>query len=236
MPEDLHGAAEYTFHDTEDIQSKFYCKGDKAIGAISYRAGSLTAYKFVIGMLKLCLEKGLNLQANTPVTSLYTESQSEWQVHTSRGIVKAQRVVLATNGYTAYLVEDFRHCLVPLRGQITAHRPGSNMPKGGLQTTYSFIYANGYEYMISRPPGSEFAGDIIIGGGLVKAPEEGLHEYGNTDDTTLNRHIHNYLVETTPRYFGKSWGREHVDGRIRGEWTGIMGKIQSEQLSDNILI
>ena len=98
------------------------------------------------------------------------------------------------------------------------------MPKEGLQTTYSFIYANGYEYMISRPLSSEYAGDIIMGGGLVKAPQEGLHEYGTTDDTTLNTVIHDYLVETTPRYFGNSWGDDHLEGRIRRAWTGIMGK------------
>jgi hypothetical protein len=98
------------------------------------------------------------------------------------------------------------------------------MPKEGLQTTYSFIYANGYEYMISRPLGSIYAGDIIMGGGLVKAPEEGLHEYGTTDDTTLNTVIQDYLVETTPRYFGDSWGNDHPEGRIRRAWTGIMGR------------
>jgi hypothetical protein len=63
-----------------------------------------------------------------------------------------------------------------------------------------------------------------MGGGLVKAPEEGLHEYGTTDDTTLNPIIHEYLVETPPRYFGECWGNDHGEGRIRKAWTGIMGE------------
>jgi glycine/D-amino acid oxidase-like deaminating enzyme len=224
MPADLDGAAKYTMHTPEEVRSKFHCKGNPAIGGISYRAGSLVAYQFVIGILKLCLAKGLNLQTNTPATALSRDTSGRWQVETPRGTITAERVVLATNGYTGYLFEKLRSVIVPLRGQITAHRPGLNMPKDGLQTTYSFIYANGYEYLICRPQSSKHAGDIIIGGGLVKAPQEGLHEYGTTDDTNLNDDILQYLVETTPRYFGESWGQDHPEGRIRKEWTGIMGK------------
>jgi glycine/D-amino acid oxidase-like deaminating enzyme len=223
MPGDLQGAAKYTLHTSDDASSKFFCKGDKPIGAISYEAGSLVAYKFVIGILKLCLGKGLNLQTNTPVTHLAKNEIGEWIVGTDRGIVSAKRVVLATNGYTAYLVKNLRSVIVPLRGQVTAQRPGSNIPKEGLPATYSFIYSGGYEYMIPRPLSSEYARDIIIGGGLVKAREEGLYEYGITDDTTLNSEISRYLSETTPRYFGDNWGADHSDGRIRKQWTGIMG-------------
>jgi glycine/D-amino acid oxidase-like deaminating enzyme len=224
MPEDLEGAAQYKFHSAEEAQDRFLCTGDEPLGAISYQAGSLSAYKFVIGLLKLCLGKGLNLQTNTPVTALQREADGEWKVETPRGSVMAKRVVLATNGYTGYLFQKLRSIIVPLRGQITAHRPGGSIPKEGLQTTYSFIYTNGYEYMISRPASSKYAGDIIMGGGLVKAPQEGLFEYGTTDDTTLNNTIHDYLVQTTPRYFGNNWGDDHPDGRIRRAWTGIMGE------------
>ncbi len=224
MPQDLDGVAKYTFHTAEETRTKFHCRGEMALGAISYPAGSLSAYRYTIGMLKFCLQKGLNLQTHSPVSCLKKDTNGDWLVETTRGAITANRVILATNGYTGYLIESLRSVIVPLRGQITAHRPGVDMPKEGLQTTYSFIYANGYEYMISRPKSSIYANDIIMGGGLVKAPEEGLHEYGTTDDTTLNPDIHQYLVETTPRYFGDSWGEDHPEGRIRKEWTGIMGK------------
>jgi glycine/D-amino acid oxidase-like deaminating enzyme len=224
MPGDLESAAKYIFHTAEEAQEKFYCKGDKPIGALSYFAGSLSAYKLVIGILKLCLKKGLNLQTNTPATALHKEEDGSWAVTTERGTIRAHKVVLATNGYTGHLLESFRGVIVPLRGQITAHRPGSNMPKEGLPTTYSFIYSNGYEYMIPRPQGSKYAGDIVIGGGLVKAAEEGLYEYGTTDDTVTTPDITKWLVETTPRYFGENWGDDDPEGRIRKEWTGIMGE------------
>lgn len=89
---------------------------------------------------------------------------------------------------------------------MTAQRPGSNMPKDGLATTYSFIYGDGYEYMVPRPTSSQFAGDIMIGGGSTMAPDEGLYEFGNTDDTTTQPIVEDYLLKCTKRYFGQHWG------------------------------
>ena len=223
MPKLLNTVAKYTSWGKEEAREKFYVKGEECVGAISYEAGSLSAYKFVIGVLKMALKKGLELFTNTPATKVEKGEDGIWCVQTSRGVVRAKRVVLATNGYTAFLCEKFQGKIVPLRGQITAHRPGKNQPIGGLPTTYSFIYKNGYEYMIPRPQGSKHEGDIIMGGGLVMAKEEGLEEFGTTDDTTINEDISKYLTETTPRYFGSNWGKDHEDGRLRKQWTGIMG-------------
>jgi glycine/D-amino acid oxidase-like deaminating enzyme len=224
MPDDLEGVAKYTIHSAKEAQTTFHCNGDTPMGAIKSSAGSLSAYKLVIGMLKLCLNNRLNLQTNTPATSLEKSKDGFWTVGTARGSIKAQQVVLATNGYTANILKDFQGVIVPQRGQLTAHRPGANMPKQGLPTTYSFLYSNGYEYMIPRPQGSKFAGDIVIGGGYAKAKDGGTFEFGTTDDTTLDPKAHDWLVQTTPHYFGSSWGTDHPEGRIRNAWSGIMGE------------
>lgn len=220
-------AAEYAFHDRDEVRARFHCAGadPEPVGAISYAAGSISGYKLGVGVLKLALRGGLNLQTNTPATSLASipGGSGKWEVRTPRGNIVADKVVLATNGYTAGLWKQFQGSIVPLRGQVTAQRPGSEMPAEGLPGTYSFIYENGYEYMIPRPAGSKHAGDIVIGGGLVKGPQEGLLEYGTTDDTALEGTISKYLHDTTARYFGERWGQDHPDGRVRKEWTGIMG-------------
>jgi len=131
--------------------------------------------------------------------------------------------VLATNGYTAALVERFQGSIVPLRGQVAMLRAGGAMPAEGLATTYSFIYDGGYEYMISRPRGSTCEGDVIMGGGLAKAADGGTSEYGTTDDTAVNETVSAYLRGTARRYFGDNWGADDPEGTIRREWTGIMG-------------
>ncbi|KAH8666012.1 FAD dependent oxidoreductase-domain-containing protein [Tricladium varicosporioides] len=226
-PGDEDSVARYNLWTPEEARDKFLVKGtgtegESIKGAVSYAAGSLSAYKFTIGILRLCLEKGLEIYTQTPAFSCKKIGE-EWHVKTERGTIKAQRVVLATNGYSAFLVPELQGTVVPLRGQITAHRPGSGMLERVLETTYSFIYKDGYEYMIPRPQGSQNPGDIIIGGGLVKAPEGGISEFGTTDDTTMNTDLSKYLYDTTSAYFGESWGEDHPEGRIRKEWTGIMG-------------
>ncbi|KXX75395.1 D-amino acid dehydrogenase [Madurella mycetomatis] len=212
-----HPAAAYTLHTADEARRHFFVtdgrlrgREEAVCGAVEYFGGSLSAYAFGIGVLKLCLGKGLNLQTGTPVVEL--------------GVVRARRVVLATNGYTAAIAPRFQGVVVPLRGQVTAQRPGKGMPFGGcLPTTYSFIYEKGYEYMVTRPEGSLLAGDVIMGGGLLRLPDEGLMEFGTTDDTTVNEWISAYLRDTTPRYFGDNWGEDDPAGRVRKEWTGIMG-------------
>lgn len=220
-------AAEYGFHDVNAVKGRFHCAGSEPapVGAVSYAAGSISAYKLTIGVLKLALAKGLNLQTHTPATKVTksVDMPGMWEVHTPRGCIVTEKVVLATNGYTAHLWPEFQGAIVPLRGQITAQRPGVKLSEETLPTTYSFIYENGYEYMIPRPVGSVHEGDIVIGGGLAAAPEEGLLEYGTTDDTTLNETVSSYLYNSTAKYFGLSWGDDHPGGRIRREWTGIMG-------------
>lgn len=219
------GASKYAIWNAEQAEERFLTPG--AVGAITYEAGSLSAYKLVIGVLKLALKQGLNLQTNTPVDSFEKASgqdaEGRWTVKTSRGSIVAKKLVLATNGYTPHLYPALQGMIVPLRGVITAHRPGSAMPKTGLGRSYSFIYTKGFDYMIERPQGSKFAGDIVIGGGFAQAPSDGIFEYGNTDDSSINQDSYKYLYDSTPKVFGKNWGEDFREGRIRKTWTGIMG-------------
>ncbi|KAL8693387.1 MAG: hypothetical protein Q9218_001779 [Villophora microphyllina] len=215
--------AQYTFHDASETAEKYLAEG--ALGSVSYEAGSINAYRFVMGLLEIALDKGLNLQTETPALKINRSGSGPhvWEVETARGCIRAENIIMATNGYTAYLYPPVRGIIVPLRGTVAAQRPGSGLPKTGLKTTYSFIYGNGYEYMIFRPVGSRFAGDLVIGGCSTKAPEEGLYEWGTTDDTTMDPNIGQYVRDSAAEYFGSHWGEDHPDGRIRQQWTGIMG-------------
>lgn len=222
MPEDLDGAARYQFWSADETKEKFHMRGEACIGAVSYEAGSLSAYRLVIGILKLCLGMGMELYTNTPARKI-EQMEGHWRVQTNRGCIKARKLILATNAYTGFLYPKFQKVIVPLRGQVTAHRPGRNMPREGLQTTYSFVYAGGFDYMIPRPKGTRFEGDIVIGGGLTKGTNNGVDEFGTTDDSGMSIEISKYLTEATSRFFGSAWGEDDKEGRVRKEWTGIMG-------------
>ncbi|OAX81370.1 hypothetical protein ACJ72_04292 [Emergomyces africanus] len=227
-----HPASKYTFWNKKETEEKFLVPG--AAGAITYEAGSLSSYKFVIGLLKLCLKQGLNLQTNTPVTGLHRQESNtgdssgkgnskKWTIVTARGNIKASKVIMATNGYSAAIYPKLQGVIVPVRGQVTAHRPGSAMPALGLKTTYSFNYGSGFDYMIQCPDTSKYPRDIVIGGGFGESKNGGLANYGNTDDSVTEPAISEYLAASTVEFFGKNWGRDDPAGRVRHEWTGIMG-------------
>ncbi|EXJ79843.1 hypothetical protein A1O3_08128 [Capronia epimyces CBS 606.96] len=216
-------APKHIFHDSQVTADKFLADG--SIGGLEYESGSLSAYKFTIGVLKLALQKGLNLQCNTPAHRITkTTANGLWSVETPRGNIMTQKLVLATNGYAAHLYPPLQGVVVPLRGVVTAQRPGQQMPQKGLETTYSFVQGDDFEYMISRPAGTKFEGDIVIGGGTHVAKDQGLAEYGNTDDTTYDKASAAYLLDCTKRsYFRSHWGPDHPEGQCRYVWSGIMG-------------
>jgi glycine/D-amino acid oxidase-like deaminating enzyme len=222
--------SDYQILSGEEAKKLCFVDGDVQ-GAFMYSAGSVNAYKFTTGVLELCLAKGLNLQTYTAVQKISCMTADHgapiWTAETERGQVTTPNLILATNAYTAHLLPQMQTKIVPLRGQITAHKQTDAYAKlhpTGLDTTYSFMYPTGYEYMIPRPHHpdvpSDLAGDIVIGGGLGALENEGLSEYGTTDDSVLNLENSRYLHECVGRYFGPDWGGEE---RVRMEWTGIMG-------------
>jgi glycine/D-amino acid oxidase-like deaminating enzyme len=233
------GMAWYQVHSAENARKRFWaaeCNSNPAvvekedlIGAFEYRAGRINAYKFATGILEKCVKKGLVLRTNTPVAKILPSSSADglWDVVTPNSTTRARQVILATNGYTPYLLKSLQGAIVPLRGQITAQQPGkaAKFPTP-LPTTYSFIYKAGYEYMIPRPLPSG-GQHIVIGGGLGREPEGGANEFGTVDDSSLNPGVSKYLHGSLTGYFGSNnWGEDAEDEKSRRvvqEWTGIMG-------------
>ena len=216
-------AAHYTFWGAEAARTEFLAPG--AAGAVTYEAGSMSGYKFVTGVLSVAVQKGLNLQTETPALALRKAEEGSWEVETPRGTVRAARVMLATNGYSAHLLPQLQGTIVPRRGHMSAQRPGSGLPRNGLGATYSYVSGDRYEYMIQRPPGTTDANMVMIGGCSIKALSQGggAQEWGSTDDTVRNELIVKLLEACTKEYFGENWGEDHPDGRMALCWTGIMG-------------
>ncbi|KAK7188190.1 hypothetical protein DPSP01_001734 [Paraphaeosphaeria sporulosa] len=231
------------YHASDGIQQKFWVdnsntnpavKQEKVAGAFEYLAGKIHAYRFTTGVLKILVqEHGLQLCANTPVHAFLPAHSSTpdsplWDIFTQRGTLPARNVVLATNGYTPYLLATLQGAIVPLRGQIVAKKsPPTARHPSVLPRTYSFIYASGYEYMIPRqlPDGGQH---IVIGGGLGRLPNAGAGEYGTVDDSALSPDVSAYLHGTVTGYFGQPTSsspaaQDVPEYELVHEWTGIMG-------------
>ncbi|KAM7183686.1 DAO domain containing protein [Naviculisporaceae sp. PSN 640] len=115
-----------------------------AKGAIlQQHAASVWPYKLVSWLLEHLLSnftpEEFNLQTNTPVTSLRpsvshtrnkkdgrsTNGNNKWILSTPRGDIIANKVILATNGYTSYLIPKMADMIFPVRGQMAALLPPS---------------------------------------------------------------------------------------------------------------
>lgn len=93
-------------------QKKFWSK--ESFGALSYKAGSLSACKFVVGVLNIALDKGLNFQTETPVLNIARKPRTDaWIVETSRGKIEAKKVpYYLPRTDTVHIC--IRHCKVSL--------------------------------------------------------------------------------------------------------------------------
>lgn len=137
----------------------------EALGAVSFPAYVLQPYKLLCGILRMCLEQGLNLQTNTPVLDVHKAHKSHlWTVSTERGDISADRVILATNAYTGALYPRLADFIIPTRAQLIAMRPGSNISSNPLlEKSVSLNSAITGDYFQVRQEPFSGAGDMIYG-------------------------------------------------------------------------
>ncbi|PYH41995.1 NAD(P)/FAD-dependent oxidoreductase [Aspergillus saccharolyticus JOP 1030-1] len=191
-------------------------KGAKA--CLSYTSGTLWPYKLILGLLhRIAGSPALNVQAQTPVTAVTPSGEGGHLIHTPRGVLRAGRVVYATNAYTAGLLPEYAKNIVPCRG-ICSHIA---LPAGhdAPFLPYSYVVVTkeggGGSYLISRPDGS-----IIVGGAHFTFKKEKELWYGVVDDGTLIEPTQHYYDDFMQRTF-KGW--EKSGAYVKEIWTGIMG-------------
>ena len=182
---------------------------------MSYTAGTLWPYKFILGLLSKIVDySALNVQANTPVTSVLSESDSSHLVNTPRGSIRASKIIYATNAYTPALLPEYSSNIVPVRG-ICCHIA---VPEGKHAPflPYSYILntenGDGCSYLITRPDGS-----IIVGGAQYTFKEAKEQWYGVVDDSTLIEPAKDYYKDYMQRTF-QGW--EDSGAYVKEIWTG----------------
>jgi len=172
-----------------------------AIGAtITQGAAQLWPYKYVTAVLEDLIKAGkLNLQTNTPVTSLNSPLQPsnghEVLLSTPRGKLRAKHVILATNGYTSHLIPSFSSLIVPTRCEMSALHPPANAER--LPHSYGFVGKTvaDDDYLIQLSPSTDATGKIrpgrlMFGGG---SPYHTYQRSGISDDDIIDPGEANYL-------------------------------------------
>ncbi|RWA14901.1 hypothetical protein EKO27_g143 [Xylaria grammica] len=213
--------------DTEFAERVSSVKGARAV--VSSPACSLWPYKFVTQLLARAMERNpaLNLQTETPVLDAeYIEKgedgSPETIVHTSRGSVRAKKVVFATNAYTAGLLPQYEGVVTPYKG--TAAHLAPSPTKGPvfphLSHTYNLEFGlndrETVDYLNPRPDGG-----IVVGGGRWVFEKNRDQWYGNIDDSTTFDAITDskYFEGYMQRNF-RGW--EDSETEVDKIWTGIM--------------
>lgn len=192
-----------------------------AVAAFSSPALSLWPYKFVTGLLERVLDLGATLYTNTPVESVQA-SDSSVLLSTSKGAVRASKVVYATNGYVAGLLPQYRRVIVPILGQNSRIVPSQTtldrMPT--LATTYNFHYSAAWaDYLNPRPDGA-----VVHGGGgrsLAQDDRGGQgrnSRFNSVDDSRLlnDRVAEDFRTFDEQHFYG--W--EDGEARVGSTWTG----------------
>ena len=131
--------------------------------------------------------------------------------------------------------------LVPVRGMMSAQRPGRALHPSTLSGQRSFVFyrgARGYDYLTQLPTGEH---ELMFGGGWASAitcdGSSALPDIG-TDDARLNPAVQSYLAGALPQHFGlRNWGADAVPaaendveapagwhpGRTKAQWSGVLG-------------
>jgi len=94
------------------------------VGAwVDRRAGSIHPLKYCRGLARAALAQGAAIHGNTPVVRLERQGQ-RWLLHTGQGaIITAERVIIATNGYTGALWPQLKQSVIAANSFIVATRP-----------------------------------------------------------------------------------------------------------------
>ena len=86
--------------------------------AFEWPAATLNPAKLCYAVHRLALEQGgYNVYTHTPAVSV-TESEVEesWKVNTSRGSIRARKVIHATNAYVSALLPELKGLVTPTKG------------------------------------------------------------------------------------------------------------------------
>ncbi|KAL8408255.1 hypothetical protein RB594_006889 [Gaeumannomyces avenae] len=192
-----------------------------AKGAFTFTAASVWPLKLVQGILQRIIDKHgdrINVQTSTPVQSVSQERDKHgmWTVYTSRGEVRARRVVYATNAYTAGVLPEYKDRIVPVRGMCSRILPGMEVVPPHINNTMAIRFnERHYDYLVPRPDGS-----IIVGGGGSTFWHSQEAWFGNHDDGEIVGLAKNYFNDYMQRHF---YGWDNTFAYPDNVWTGIMG-------------
>jgi glycine/D-amino acid oxidase-like deaminating enzyme len=107
------------------------------------RGGDLHPLSYARGLARAAIAAGAAVHGETPALSLRRDS-ARWRIETPRAIVHAEKVLLATNGFTDDLWPALRRTIVPVFSSIAATAPLSDEVARSIMPTRPVLYESGH--------------------------------------------------------------------------------------------
>lgn len=170
----------------------------------------------------------MTLHTFTPVISIEQDTSVSTTVVTSRGHITAKAVIVASNGYTAGILPEFKNRIVPVRGTACSITPPSSHSLGStpgpLKYTYGLRYRQGeMDYMIPRQGRGKIPGvgdrSIILGGAKGCYLKDIESWYDNIHDDKEMPGAREYFQGYMRKYF-VGWERDDDKGNVDQVWSG----------------
>ena len=106
------------------------------------RGGQVNPLGYARGLAQAAMQAGAAVHGGTPVLAVHRNGRA-WQVRTPTGTVQADKLILATNGYTDDLWPRLRRSVVPVFSAIVASEPLPDALAGAIMSTRSVLYEVG---------------------------------------------------------------------------------------------
>lgn len=128
------------------------------------RGGQVNPLSYARGMARAAMAAGARVHGSTPALRVAKES-GLWRIDTPSGTVRADKLVLATNGYTDDLWGGLRRSLVPVYSAIVATEPLPEAVARSITPTRSVLYEMGEVTVYYR---LDQQGRLLMGGRSVQ--------------------------------------------------------------------
>lgn len=156
------------------------------------RGGDVQPLSYVRGLAHAAIAAGVAVHGQTPALSLRREA-GRWRVETPRAVVRADKILIATNGFTDDLWPGLRQTIVPVFSSIAATEPLPDDVARAIMPTRSVLYESGHITVYYRIDSSN---RLLMGG---RGPMQWI------SDPSAVAYLMRYAVRLWPALRGIRW-------------------------------
>lgn len=160
------------------------------------RGGNVNPLGYARGLAQAAMQAGAAVHGGSPATRVWRDG-GRWNVKTPTGTVSAEKLVLATNGYTDDIWPGLRHTVVPVYSGIVATEPLPDAVAREIFPLRASLYELGQITVYYR---LDAANRVLMGGRCRQSEAVSPEQMG-----ALTRYTHRLWPQLRPYKFTHGW-------------------------------